>query len=135
MVRSAYSHAKGLRGLYSGEENAKEQQVSEGEKGSWCLGDNDTGLVLVQQAEVAWNMGFSWTIFFSVHILCTNLYMSLSYRNQQWMGWCSKWKCQNVALYLSKCYTVLISLANKMQLFGRVEKQKISSLVSIEEIK
>lgn len=134
-MRNVYSPVKGLRWLYSGEENSKEQQESGGEKGSWCLKDNDTGLVLVQQAEVAWNMGFSWPITFSIHILRTNLCLSLSYLNQQCIGWCSKWKCQNIALYLSKCYRVLIIWASKKQLFGRVEKWRIYSSVCIEEIK
>lgn len=33
-------------------------------------------MVLVQQAEVTWNMEFSWTILLSIHIICTILCMS-----------------------------------------------------------
>lgn len=54
------------------------------ERKTWCLGD-EMGLLLVRQAEIVWNMGFSWTIICSIHIFYTNLYMNITV----WVIWTS----------------------------------------------
>lgn len=55
-----------------------------GERKIWCLGD-EMGLLLVRQAEIVCNMGFSWTIICSIYILSTNLYMNITV----WVIWTS----------------------------------------------